>query len=151
MAGDSFDGGPGSDREPAVRLDAELQLFAGGDDERGSAAARKFAERLHIYNESPSADSHQRAEMVTDLLSAAEKVDVEKAIEIAFSTQVWHAETWQARIKDAWRGASDSDKSGDAAQVFELIGAWDRYSAPDSTGALRTMHSNRRWAAARPV
>ena len=76
----------------------------------------KFAEHPHIYNESPSADSHQRAEMVTDLLSAAEKVDVEKAIEIAFSTQVWHAETWQARIKDAWRSASDSDKSGDAAR-----------------------------------
>ena len=31
---------PGADREPAVRLDAELQLLAGGDDEPGSAAAR---------------------------------------------------------------------------------------------------------------
>ena len=28
----------------------------------------RFAERLHIYNDSPSPDSHQRAEMVTDLL-----------------------------------------------------------------------------------
>jgi acyl-homoserine-lactone acylase len=96
----------------------------------------KFAERLHIYNDSASADTHQRAEMMTDLLSAAENVDVEKAIEIAFNTQVWHAETWQARIKDAWQHASGTDKTGDVAQVSELIQAWDRHSAPDSTGAL---------------
>ena len=96
----------------------------------------KFSQRLHIYNDSPSADTHQRAEMMTDLLSAADKVDAAKAIEIAFNTQVWHAETWQARMKDAWKHASETDKTGDVAQVFELIQAWDRHSAPDSTGAL---------------
>ena len=96
----------------------------------------QFAERLHIYNDSASADSHQRAEMVTDLLDAADKVDVEQAIEIAFSTQVWHAETWQARIKQAWPHATDADKTGDVAQVFEQIRGWDRRSAPDSRGAL---------------
>ena len=66
----------------------------------------QFAEHPHLYNESPSPDAHQRAEMVTDLLAAADKVDVEQAIDIAFSTQVWHAELWQARIKDAWQHAA---------------------------------------------
>ncbi len=48
----------------------------------------QFAQRLHIYNDSPSPDSHQRAEMMTDLLSSAEKLDVQGAIDIAFNTQV---------------------------------------------------------------
>ncbi len=95
-----------------------------------------FSEYPHIYNESPSPDAHQRAEMMTDLLQAADKVDVEKAIEIAFSTQVWHAETWQARLKEAWQHASAEGKAGDAEQVCTLILDWDRKSAPDSTGAL---------------
>jgi acyl-homoserine lactone acylase PvdQ len=96
----------------------------------------QFAEHPHIYNESPSPDAHQRAEMVTDLLSAADKVDVQQAIDIAFSTQVWHAELWQRRIKDAWQHAREADKSGDAEHVSRLILEWDRKSAPESTGAL---------------
>ena len=63
----------------------------------------QYSERVHLYNESPFGDAHQRAEMVTDLLAAADKVTVEQAIEIAFSTQVWHAERWQARLKEAWQ------------------------------------------------
>ena len=96
----------------------------------------QFAQHPHIYNESPSPDAHQRAEMVTDLLSAADKVDVQQAIDIAFSTQVWHAELWQTRIKDAWKHASRADKAGDTEHVLQLILGWDRKSAPDSTGAL---------------
>jgi acyl-homoserine lactone acylase PvdQ len=96
----------------------------------------RFLEHPHIYNESPSADSHQRAEMVTDLLSAADKIDVQQAIDIAFSTQVWHAEAWQARVKEAWHHASDADKAGDSEKVYQMIQEWDRRSTPDSTGAL---------------
>ena len=96
----------------------------------------QFSEHPHIYNESPSPDSHQRAEMVTDLLSAADKVDLAQAIDIAFSTQVWHAEAWQARLKEAWQNASDADKTGDSQPVYQLIQEWDRLSTPDSTGAL---------------
>jgi penicillin amidase len=96
----------------------------------------QFAETLHLYNESPSADTHQRAEMMTDLLAAADKVDVDQAIGIAFNTQVWHAERWQARIKDAWQNARESDKSGDVQTGFDAIQQWDRHSAPDSKGAL---------------
>jgi penicillin amidase len=96
----------------------------------------KYAERFHLYNESPSADSHQRAEMVTDLLAGADKVTVEQAIEIAFSTQVWHADRWQARIKDAWQSATPADKGGDPEMIYSQIEKWDGKSAPDSAGAL---------------
>ncbi len=64
--------------------------------------------------------------MVTDLLAAADKVTVEQAIEIAFSTQVWHAERWQARLKEAWQNASAADKAGDPQLVYTLIQEWDR-------------------------
>ena len=77
-----------------------------------------FAAHPHLYNESPSGDAHQRAEMMTDLLEAADKVTVEQAIDIAFSTQVWHAEHWQARLKEAWKSASDADKSGDRTDLY---------------------------------
>ena len=40
---------------------------------------------------------------MNDLLEAADKVTVPQAIGIAFSTQVWHAEHWQARLKEAWK------------------------------------------------
>jgi acyl-homoserine lactone acylase PvdQ len=96
----------------------------------------QYSERPHIYNESPSSDSHQRAEMVTDLLDAAGSVTVEQAIEIAFSTQVWHAERWQARLKEAWKNASDNEKTSDAQLTYGLIQDWDRRSDPDSKGAL---------------
>jgi acyl-homoserine-lactone acylase len=97
---------------------------------------QQYANRAHLYNESPSADASQRAEMVTDLLAAADKVTVEQAIEIAFSTRVWHAERWQARLKEAWQAASAADKAGDAQGIYNLIQEWDCRSAPDSKGAL---------------
>ena len=98
--------------------------------------SESYARYTHLYNESPSGDSHQRAEMVTDLLDAADKVSLEQAIEIAFCTQVWRAEHWQARLKEAWEHASAADRSGDAQQLYTLIQEWDRKSAPDSRGAL---------------
>ena len=96
----------------------------------------QFADRVHLYNESASGDASQRAEMMTDLLAAAEKVTVEQAIEIAFNTRVWRAERWQARLKDAWQNASAADKAGDPRSVYTLIQEWDGHSAPDSKGAL---------------
>jgi len=96
----------------------------------------RYAERPYLYNESPSADSHQRAEMVTDLLDAAVAVNAEQAIAIAFSTQVWHAERWQARLEAAWNHAQDVEKGSDAARVYDLIRTWNRRADPDSPGAL---------------
>jgi penicillin amidase len=102
----------------------------------GQPLAQQFAAHPYVYNESPSRATHQRAQMMNDLLAAADKVTVDQAIAIAFSTQVWHAERWQARLKDAWQHASEADKSGDAQQLYGLIQEWDRHCDPDSKGAL---------------
>ncbi len=96
----------------------------------------QFAGRPAVYNESPNRPTHQRAEMVNELLDSASHVTVEQAIEIAFCTQVWRAERWQARLKDAWNHAADADKSGDAGVLYSLIADWNRRCDPDSRGAL---------------
>jgi acyl-homoserine lactone acylase PvdQ len=96
----------------------------------------RYVEHPYLYNELPSPDAHQRAEMVTDLLDSAVKVTGEQAIAIAFSTQVWHAERWQARLEQAWNHAKDAEQGGDTAQVFDLIRSWNRRTDPDSQGAL---------------
>jgi acyl-homoserine-lactone acylase len=103
---------------------------------RDQPRREQYSEHPHLYNESPSSDSHQRAEMVTDLLDAADKVTVERALDIAFCTQVWHAERWQARLKEAWEHAPAAVKAGDAMQLYTFIQDWDRKSVPDSKGAL---------------
>jgi len=99
----------------------------------------------YIYNASRTAPRHQRAEMMTDLLDAANKVTLEDAINIAFSPQVYHAELWQARLREAWSktathgpssGNGSSNVSGDAAEVYDLIAKWNRRSDADSEGAL---------------
>jgi penicillin amidase len=89
----------------------------------------------YVYNASRTAPRHQRAEMLTDLLDAANKVTVDDAINIAFSPQVYHAELWQARLKTAWSKASSS-ASAEATEVFDLIQKWNRRSDADSEGAL---------------
>ena len=65
----------------------------------------------YIYNATRTAPRHQRAEMMTDLLDAANKVTLDQAIDIAFSPQVYHAELWQARLKQAWPAANGSGPS----------------------------------------
>jgi acyl-homoserine-lactone acylase len=96
----------------------------------------QFADRAHVYNDSPDRQTHQRAEMVRELLDSVSHVTVEQAIEIAFCTQVWRAESWQARLKLAWKHATDDDRSGDAAALYALILDWDRRCDPESKGAL---------------
>ena len=98
--------------------------------------SQDFASHAYLFNESPTRVSHQRAEMVKELLARADRVTPEQAIEIAFSTQVWHAETWQARLRAAWKHASEADQSGDAGRIFRLIDSWNRRSDADSTGAM---------------
>ena len=110
----------------------------------------KYAATPYVYNATRTAPRHQRAEMMTDLLDAANKVTIEQAIDIAFSPQVYHAEQWQARLREAWAkmttmaaasSASYAANSGstispDAAGVYELIQKWNRRSDADSEGAL---------------
>src|SRR5262249_48804026 len=98
----------------------------------------KFSERPYIYNATERAPRHQRAEMMTDLLDAATKVTLDQAIDIAFSPQVYHAEQWQARLRQAWakgESAPGTSVAGDgvtpgtasnAARVYKLIQDWNR-------------------------
>ena len=44
---------------------------------RDQPKSEHYAQYPHIYNESPSGDASQRAEMVTDLLADAEHVTIE--------------------------------------------------------------------------
>jgi acyl-homoserine lactone acylase PvdQ len=103
---------------------------------RDQPRREQFAKSPYLYNESPSPDSHQRAEMVTDLLEAATNVTVEQAIGIAFSTQVWCAERWQTRLDEAWVRAQPGQRGGDSERLYEFIRSWDRRANPDSAGAL---------------
>jgi acyl-homoserine-lactone acylase len=92
--------------------------------------------RSHPYLFNGGVPTHQRAQMMNEILAAADKVTVPQAIDIAFNPGVYRAERWQARIKEAWTRARDSARSGDAAEVFRQIDGWNRRSDADSTGAL---------------
>jgi acyl-homoserine lactone acylase PvdQ len=96
----------------------------------------RFAEHPDLYNESRSRATHQRAQMVNDLLDAATQVSADQAIEIAFSTRVWHAELWQARLDQAWRAAPAADRDSATQKLYTLIHEWNCRSDPDSKGAL---------------
>jgi len=96
----------------------------------------KYAATAYVYNASRTAPRHQRAEMMTELLDAANRVTVDQAIDIAFSPQIYHAELWQARLKEAWEKAGETSKLTDPAVVYDLIEKWNRRSDADSEGAL---------------
>ena len=85
----------------------------------------EYAAHPYLYNEKRT-PPHQRAAMVRDLLDAAHDVTPERAIGIAFSPQVWHADLWQDRIRQA---APDND-------FAKKLIAWNRRSDADSAGAL---------------
>ncbi|HKP11027.1 MAG TPA: penicillin acylase family protein, partial [Blastocatellia bacterium] len=109
----------------------------------------KYAAHPYLYNADCKMPRHQRAEMMTDLLDAANKVTLEQAIDIAFNPQVYHAELWQARLKKAveedpavTRNRPDGTYevkvafSEDARAVYDSIQKWNRRSDADSEGAL---------------
>jgi acyl-homoserine lactone acylase PvdQ len=96
----------------------------------------KYSAHPYIYNASRTAPRHQRGEMMTELLDKANKVTVEQAMDITFNPQVYHAELWQQRLKQAWEKAPPSARTGDAGEVFRLIQSWNRRSDADSEGAL---------------
>jgi penicillin amidase len=104
----------------------------------------KYATNPYIYNATKTAPRHQRAEMMTDLLEAANKVTLDQAIDIAFSPQVYHAEQWQARLREVGSkmigvgdiGGNSPGVSLDASAVYDLIQKWNRRSDADSQGAM---------------
>jgi acyl-homoserine lactone acylase PvdQ len=85
----------------------------------------KWAAHPYLYNET-ARPPHQRAAMVLDLLDAAHDVTPGRAMEIAFSTQVWHAELWQERML---RAAPENE-------LAKMLTAWDRRSDANSRAAL---------------
>lgn len=97
----------------------------------------KYAERSYLYNATEKMPRHQRAEMMTDLLDAANKVTLDQAIDIAFSPQVYHAEQWQARLKQAWNPmVKTALVPPEVSEVYDLIQKWNRRSDADSEGAM---------------
>ncbi len=90
----------------------------------------KYAEHPYLYN-ADKAPPHQRGAMVLELLDAARNVTAEQAMDIAFSTEVYGAGLWQARI----RKAVESDPAA-RDEVTRQILDWDRRSHVDSHGAL---------------
>jgi len=84
-----------------------------------------WADHPYLYNETRR-PPHQRAAMMVDLLDAAHNVTAEQAMAIAFSPQVWHAELWQERIRQA---APESP-------FARMLAEWNRRSDADSRAAL---------------
>src|SRR5262245_16764144 len=89
----------------------------------------------YIYN-AQNEMPHQRAAMTLEQLNAAKKVTIEQAIDLAYSTQVYNADLWQARLKTAWEKVPDNAKTEDGMKMYDLIQRWDRRSDADSWGAL---------------
>src|SRR5258706_5661184 len=96
----------------------------------------KYAKHPYIYNATRTDPLHQRAQMMTEVLDKADKVDLEKAIDIAFDTHVFHAGLWQARLKETWVRHGESSIPEEATAVYKEIQAWNGRSDAQSTGAL---------------
>jgi acyl-homoserine-lactone acylase len=97
----------------------------------------KYAEHSYLYNATEKMPRHQRAEMMTDLLDAANKVTLDQAIDIAFSPQVYHAEQWQSRLKQAWDPmVKTALVTPEVSEVYDLIQKWNRRSDAASEGAM---------------
>ncbi len=96
----------------------------------------KYARFPYLYNATRLAPRHQRGDMMTELLDQARAVTVERATDIAFSPQIYHAQLWQERLKVAWAQAADADRTPDVTTVYGLIQKWNRRSDADSEGAL---------------
>src|SRR5437867_830762 len=96
----------------------------------------RYSKFPYLYNATPDMPRHQRAEMMTELMDAAHDVTVEKAIDLAFNPEVYHADLWQNRLKQAWSHASHKAGTDDASLLEGLIEKWNRRSDADSEGAL---------------
>lgn len=97
--------------------------------------AEKYAAHPYLYNDE-NKPAHQRGAMTLDELDAARNVTVERAIEIAFSTQVWKAEDWQARLQAPCRRRQLISALPRGDSICAQILQWNRRSDPDSVGAL---------------
>jgi acyl-homoserine-lactone acylase len=85
----------------------------------------KWAEHPYLYNAGRT-PPHQRAAMMVDLLDGSRNVTLEDAVGLAFSTQVYKAETWLDRIRKV-------DPEGALAK---MLAGWNRRSDAGSRPAL---------------
>jgi acyl-homoserine-lactone acylase len=85
----------------------------------------KWAEHPYLYNAGRT-PPHQRAAMTLEQLDAARNVSLQDVIGLAFSTQVYKAETWQERIRTA-----DPDSA-----FAKMLAGWNRRSDAGSRPAL---------------
>jgi acyl-homoserine lactone acylase PvdQ len=70
--------------------------------------------------------------MTLEQLSKAENLSLDQMVQLAFSTEVYHAETWQARIVKI----VGQLKIGPEVEFAKLLTGWNRRSDADSRGAL---------------
>ncbi|MBK5292346.1 MAG: penicillin acylase family protein [Acidobacteriia bacterium] len=85
----------------------------------------RYAERPYLYNDTRRPAS-QRAAMTRDQLDASPRVTIEQALDFAFSPEVYKAETWQSRIREA---APDH-------RFAQFLSGWNRRADADSGPAL---------------
>lgn len=86
----------------------------------------QYKDRFYLYN-APPGPAHQRAAMVRELLDAARNVTPQRAIEIAFSSDVYKAELWQDRVRKA---------APEPSEFGKLLLGWNRRSEAGSRPAL---------------
>lgn len=96
----------------------------------------KYARFPYLYNATRNAPRHQRSEMALELLDSVKDLTLQDAIALALNTQVYHAEQWQARLKELWSKAPDTARKPKADELYTLIQKWNRRSDAESDGAL---------------
>lgn len=79
----------------------------------------------YLYNAGRT-PPHQRAAMTLDQLAAADNLTLERAVGIAFSTEVYKAAAWQARIA----------KAAPESEFARMLTGWNRRSDAGSRAAL---------------
>lgn len=89
----------------------------------------RYQERPYLYNEGDRL--HQRAAMVLELLDRQQELNLEEALEIALSPQVYRAEAWQARLKNL-----DPPAKPASQRLWKRILEWNGKSEAESMGAL---------------
>jgi acyl-homoserine lactone acylase PvdQ len=79
----------------------------------------------YLYNAGRMAP-HQRAAMIIDQLEDTDSLSLDQAANLAFSTEVYRAQAWQARIAKAAPGSG----------FARMLTGWSRRSDADSRAAL---------------
>ncbi|HEV8148039.1 MAG TPA: penicillin acylase family protein [Bryobacteraceae bacterium] len=91
----------------------------------------RWAVHPYLYNAGRT-PAHQRAAMTLEQLASATDLTLDRAVTLAFSTEVYKAETWQARIVKI----VGKLRAGPETEFTKLITGWNRRSDADSRGAL---------------